>query len=75
MINPVGMTLREFADGVSFTTPDAWPIPRLDDEEHWQSWATVLLRAYGTQGVPNPYEFSDWREWAQRAYPMLEVTT
>jgi hypothetical protein len=21
---------------------------------------------------PNPYQFDDWREWAMRAYPMLE---
>lgn len=73
MIDPVGMTLREWADGVIFTTSDAWGIPRLSDEARWQDWATTLLRAYETQNLPNPYAFTDWRDWARRVYPMLEV--
>lgn len=76
MIDPRGMTLRDWADSVILSIPDVWSLPRLDDEARWQDWAVALLRAqpFATQVVPDPYGFDDWREWAQRAYPMLEVT-
>lgn len=72
MIDPRGMSLREYADAVIFTVRDRWSLPRLDDEADWQSWATVVLRAFAAQGPPNPYFFDDWRDWAERVYPMLE---
>jgi hypothetical protein len=33
-----------------------------------------LLRAspFTQQIIPDPYQFSDWREWGMRVYPMLE---
>lgn len=41
-------------------------------EENWQDWASSVLSAptFYLYDVPNPYEFSDWREWARR---LLEV--
>ena len=75
MINPLGMTLRNWADAVVLSQSDAWSLGRLDDEARWQDWAIGLLRSshFTQQAVPDPYQFSDWREWAMRAYPMLEV--
>jgi hypothetical protein len=54
---------------------DAWSFGRLDDEARWQDWAVGLLRAntLSPQNLPDPYAFDDWREWAMRVYPMLEV--
>lgn len=74
MIDPYGMSLREYADAIVLSAHYAWSLGRLDDEDDWQAWATGLVRASPvTQRVlPDPYQFNDWREWAQLAYPMLE---
>lgn len=74
MIDPRGMTLRDYADSVILTRSDAWTFSRLDDESKWQSWAVELLRARnsGVRLPPDPYQFDNWRDWAERAYTMLE---
>ena len=74
MINPYGMTLRDWADAVVLLTEPAWSLGRLDDESDWQNWAVGLVRAspVSQRAPPNPFQFNDWREWAQLAYPMLE---
>lgn len=74
MINPVGMTLLDWADSVILATPDTWALGRLDDPDRWQDWAMGLVRASSTTqcALPDPFQFDDWREWAQRAYPLLE---
>ncbi len=75
MIDPRNMTLRDWADSVILTTGDAWAFGRLDDETQWQDWAAAFVKSSSFAGrvVPDPYQFSDWRDWAMRAYPMLEV--
>lgn len=74
MIVPKGLSLQEWADAVIATTVVAEPLGRLDDESQWQDWAVGLVRAPGLvqRVLPDPYQFSDWREWAERAAPMLE---
>jgi hypothetical protein len=74
MIDPRGMGLIDWADSVILSVGDAWSFGRLDDENEWQGWATGFLRAtpFSRRVVPDPYQFDDWREWAMRAYPMLE---
>lgn len=76
MIDPIGMTVREWSDAVRLTVKSAWSLGRLDDEALWRDWAVGLVRANSitAQVLPDPYGFDDWREWAMRAYPMLEVT-
>jgi len=74
MINPLGMTLQDWADAVMLSVSDAWAMGRLDDADKWQDWAVGLVRAptFAQRSLPDPYQFSDWRDWAMRAYPMLE---
>jgi hypothetical protein len=74
VIDPRGMRLTDWADSVTLAIRDVWSVQRLDDEARWQDWATSLVRAaqVTAQDAPNPYLFSDWRDWAERAYPMLE---
>ena len=76
MIDPRGMTLRDWADSVILSVGDAWSFGKLQSEDHWQDWAVGFVRAsnFTQRVVPDPYQFEDWREWAMRAYPMLEGT-
>lgn len=71
---PQGLNLQQWADAVVLTTATAWPLGRLDDVERWQEWAVGLVRApdFAKRVLPDPYQFSDWREWATRTVPMLE---
>lgn len=77
MVDPHGMTLTDWADSVILSLGDAWSFGRLDDAARWQDWASGFVRAptFATQAVPDPYGFNDWREWALRAYTMLEATS
>lgn len=75
MIDPINMTVRDWADSVVLSIGDTWGVGRLDDETRWQDWAIQLLRAYSPRNLPDPYAFGDWRDWARRAYPMLETVT
>lgn len=69
------MSLRDWADATILTVPDTWSLGRLDDESDWQNWAVGLVRASPVvqRSPPDPYQFNDWQEWAQLAYPMLEA--
>lgn len=75
MIDPRNMSVKDWADSVILSVTDAWSFGRLDDENEWQSWAKAFCTApgYSQRNVPDPYKFDDWREWAMRAYPMLEA--
>lgn len=76
MIDPRGMTLREWADRVVLVVPSSWAFGNLASEADWQTWAVGLVRAGGfsQRNLPDPYAFADWRKWAERVYPMLEVS-
>lgn len=73
-VDPRGLTLRDWADSVVLSVPNSWLLGRLDDESRWQDWATGLVRAgnLNQRNLPNPYNFTDWKMWAMRVYPMLE---
>lgn len=46
----------------------------LDSEENWKIWAAyvVNLPGFAILSPPNPAEFADWREWAQRFIEVLQ---
>ena len=74
MISPIGMTLRDWADSIVSDFNNPWAFGVLEDETRWQEWAVGFVRApdFAQRILPDPYAFADWREWAMRAYPMLE---
>jgi len=76
MIDPRHMTLKDWADSVILSVTDVWSFGKLENENEWQGWAKAFVTAsgYSQRNVPDPYQFTDWREWAMRAYPMLEAT-
>lgn len=73
-VNPIGMSLQDWADSTILAIGDNYAVGRLDDEAEWKSWASGLVRSNNivNRNPPNPYMFTDWREFAMRLYPMLE---
>ena len=41
---------------------------QLNDERDWKNWASGLstIASLASLGVPDAYQFDDWREWAMR---------
>lgn len=76
MINPIGMTWQDWAASVILANGDAWAFGKPPEEAEWQDFAVGFLRAptFSQRIPPDPYQFSNWRDWAIRAYPMLEGT-
>ena len=74
MIDPRGLTIQEWADAVIADLNTSWPLAVLRAGDDWQEWATGLVRApeLAQRVLPDPYGFPDWRDWAERAAPLLE---
>lgn len=77
MINPNSLTVIEWTDYmavdlVGFSLP-----PRLDDPNEWQLWALVVNQSprIAAFNPPNPYAFTEWRDWAMRFNQAVELTT
>jgi hypothetical protein len=70
-INPAGMEVIEWADRMTpiiINEGASGDIGRLDDESNWQEWArgVILSNTNWQSTAPNPYQFTDWRLWAER---------
>ena len=70
-INPAGMGEIEWADRMTpiiINDGASGDIGRLDDESNWQEWArgVILSNTNWQSTAPNPYQFTDWRLWAER---------
>ena len=64
---PTGMGLRDWADQVALDLDNYGALGRLDDVENWQNWAMQFLNNTTLgRNFPLPYDFDDWREWAER---------
>ena len=72
VIDPQGASLQEWADAVSLYVTDAGLFGRIDSSR-WLEWAAGLVRApeFAQRVLPDPYQFSDWRAWAEYAAPIL----
>jgi hypothetical protein len=64
---PTGMGLRDWADQVALDLDNYGALGRLDDVENWQNWAMQFLNNTTLgRNFPLPYDFDDWRDWAER---------
>lgn len=70
IVRPVNITLRDWADSVSLDL-GVYGIVGKIDEDDWQAWGVQFTNNVGIgKNMPNPYQFEDWRDWAER---MCEV--
>lgn len=66
------MALRDWADQIVLDLETYGAFGRLDDDARWQDWALQFFNNTTLgRNLPNPYQFTDWREWAERFIQML----
>lgn len=67
MIIPVNMTVIEWTDQMTEYVDQYGDIIKLSDPNDWQFWAlsVILSNEQWEAQVPNPFDYSDWREWAE----------
>ena len=70
---PTGMGLRDWADQIALDLDPFGAFGRLDVEANWQNWAMQFLNNMTLkENFPIPYNFDNWREWAERFCQVLE---
>ena len=64
---PAIMGLRDWADQVVMDLSTYGVLSRLDDETKWQEWGQqfCVISGLSQKNVPDPFAYTDWREWAQ----------
>lgn len=67
MIIPVNMTVIEWADQMTNEVSQFGDIIKLENPEDWQFWAlsVILSNEQWEAVIPNPFNYTDWREWAE----------
>ena len=65
--DPTHMTLHDWADATMYVVSQSSHVQHLQDED-WQRWGLLFrsIPGFDVLGVPNPYDFSDWVDWATR---------
>jgi hypothetical protein len=64
---PTGMELLDWASQINLDLDPYGTFGRLDDPNRWQDWGVQFLNNTTIgRNLPNPYGFTDWREWAER---------
>jgi len=76
-IDPVNMTAKEWTDAMHINLGSFGLIPSINREEEWQGWGANLSHLSSLSGmvVPNPYEFSNWQDWARRFNESLSAVS
>jgi len=64
VINPLNMDTMSWFDRTTQLFADLIPPFKLQSADDWQAWGAAARRVQSK--VPNPYEFADWSEWAER---------
>lgn len=68
LIGTRGMSVKQWTDAMADRLWIFGPIPRVDRDDEWRAWGANLLNLPSIRGInlPDPYQFSDWRRWADR---------
>lgn len=64
---PIGMELLDWASQIILDLDSYGSFGRLEDPALWQDWGVQFLNNTTIgRNLPNPYGFTDWKEWAER---------
>lgn len=68
MIDPRGLSVRQWCDSTALDLSGLMTVPVLLKEEDWERWATTVSSSteISVYHPPDPRGFKDWREWAMR---------
>lgn len=70
---PVGMELMDWADQIALDLDPYGAFGRLQDETKWQDWGMQFVNnASLKENIPIPYNFDDWKDWADRFCQTVE---
>ncbi len=70
---PTNMELRDWADQIALDLDPYGAFGRLDVEENWQNWGMQFVNNMTLrENFPIPYDYADWREWAERICQVLD---
>jgi hypothetical protein len=64
---PTNMDLIDWASQVALDMDPYGAIGKLDNPDLWQDWGMQFLNNTTIgRNLPIPYQFTDWKEWAER---------
>jgi hypothetical protein len=64
---PSHMSLMDWAGQVALDLDPYGALGRLDNPDNWQNWAMQFLNNTTLgRNFPIPYDYKDWRDWAER---------
>ena len=70
---PTGLGLRDWADQIALDLDPYGAFGRLDFEDQWQDWGMQFINNTTLkENLPVPYNFENWRDWAERFCQALE---
>ena len=74
IIDPKGLTVTEWTDYVGSDLWEFGQVPKLLDPKNWQDWGASVLGMTSISGInlPNPYNFTNWQEWAMRFNEIID---
>jgi hypothetical protein len=77
MIDPRGMNVTQWTDFMTQSLTGLSQPPRLDNPTDWQIWALTVNQSprIATFNPPNPLEFTNWRQWAERFIQTVVLPT
>lgn len=71
IVNPVNITLQEWADVLVYDLSYFGLVPRLESDD-WVEWGERVRESIARgQELPETRTFKNWRDWAQRVYEVL----
>lgn len=66
MILPTGLSFERWSAEVALNESASLPAAT---EDNWREWAVAYIEQSGFE-APNPNQFNQWQEWAER---LLEI--
>lgn len=75
--DPHYMELADWANGTVYALGEYTSIAQFFPDTDWQRWGMQFFNnpSLGLLGPPNPYDFKDWKPWAERLQDaMLNAT-
>lgn len=77
IIDPRDLNVVEWTDYMATELEGYSTPPRLDDPTQWRGWALIVCQSprIASFNPPNPMQFADWRDWAQRFSQAVTLST